>query len=366
VIIFNQIYPIQASSSDSDNDNESPRPAISVSSTSSSNNPSRSQSVAPQSRGEDTPELTSQDVYSLLIDAQASGGDEARDKVELLLEDAEQTRRSSRTNAQLFLLRYRNEGRLGSLELRTRSFTLRPPSHAELTIEQVSSLMAATAGHTEGEALDQVNLLFEEAEKTPESMRTSVQLYLLRYWKRPPTLVPSLSVSPSNQRDVKLNIESCAASAEIFVDASWFGVGFVINEDHWVAWTFKRGRPEIPNGPDGRIVMSWAEIIAAELGIRTLIAAGYHKTAIILRSDNYGVIMALSRHTWTRNYGVDEILQRILRLCANVGLIVIPVWVPTRCNPADGPSRGLYPPQKLRFGYVPELPHYLQTFISQV
>lgn len=362
MIISNQIYPIQASSSDSDN--ESPRSAISVSSASSSNNPSRSQSVAPQPNREDTPELTSQEVYSLLIAAKDPGGDEAQDKVTLLLEDAEQTPRSSRTNAQLFLLRHRGEGRLS--ESRTLSSTLQPPSHAELTIEQVSSLMAATAGHTEGDALDQVNLLFEDAEKTPESMRTSVQLYLLRYWRRPPTLIPPLPVSPSIQRNAKFNIESCTPSAEIFVDASWFGVGFVINDDRWLAWTFKRGHPEILNGPDGRIVMSWAEIIAAELGIRTLIAAGYQKTAVILRSDNYGVVMALSRRTWTKNYGVDEILQRILRLCSSVGLIVMPVWVPTRCNPADGPSRGLYPPQKLKFGYLPELPHYLQRFISQV
>lgn len=303
-----------------------------------------------------------------MIAAQAPGGDEARDGV-TLLEDAEQTPLSSRTNAKLSLSRYHSEGRLGTFESRTRSSTLRSPGHAELTIEQVSSMMAATAGHTEGEALDQVNLLFEEAEKTPESMRTSGQLYLLRYWRRrsspSPILIPPLSVSPSSQRGAMLNIESCTPSAEIFVDASWFGVGFVINEDRWLAWTFKSGHPEIPKGPDGRIVMSWAEIIAAELGILTLVAAGYHKTTIILRSDNYGVIMALSRHTWTRNYGVDEILQRILRLCSSVGLIVMPVWVPTRGNPADGPSRGFYPPQKLRFGYVPELPHYLQRFISQ-
>lgn len=303
-----------------------------------------------------------------MVAAQAPGGDKARDRITLLLEDAEQTPLSSRTNAQIFLLDYRSDGRLGGRELRTRSTTSRSPSHAELTIEQVSSMMAATAGHIEGEALDQVNMLFEEAEKTPESMRTSVQFYLLRYWRRPSNPSPSLisSLSVSSQRAAKLNIESCTPSAEIFVDASWFGVGFITNEDRWLAWTFKKGHPEVPKGPDGKIVMSWAEIIAAELGIRTLIGAGYQKTTIILRSDNYGVIMALSRHTWTRNYGVDEILQRILRLCFSAGLIVMPVWVSTRCNPADGPSRGLYPPQKLRFGNVPELPHYLQRFISQV
>jgi len=119
-------------------------------------------------------------------------------------------------------------------------------------------------------------------------------------------------------------------------------------------------------GPDGKIVMSWAEIIAVELGIHALIAAGYRGTEVVLRSDNYGVVLALSRQTWTKNYGVEAILQRILLLCRSVGLVVIPKWVSTHVNPADGPSRGLYPPKEMRFGYVPEIPHHLRRFLVQV
>jgi len=341
-----------------------------VSSASSSNVPSRSQSVAQQPRDEDAPELTVRGIYSLLAAARAPGGEEAQDRIELLLEDAERTPLGSRTDAQLFLLRCRSESRLGTLESHTASSTLRPPSYSELTIEQVTSLMAEAAGHSEGETLEKVNFLFEEAHKTPESTRTPAQLYLLRYWRRPshlpPTLIPPLSVSPLNHRPMTLNTESDTPSAEIFVDASSFGVGFVTNDHRWLAWTFRRGHPEIPLGPDGRIVMSWAEIIAAELGIRTLIAAGYNKTTIMLRSDNFGVVMALYTRRWTSNYGVDEILKRILRLCMSAGLVVMPVWVPSSSNPADGPSRGLYPPPSLKFGHVPKIPLFLQSFISQV
>jgi hypothetical protein len=312
-------------------------------------------------------ELTIQEASSLLASAQTCADDEAQDQIKLLIEDAEQTPHVFRTEAQLYLLHH---GR-SHVDSRLRTVRLRSPADvdAELTIEQVSSLMAAAASHSEGDALDEVRHLIREAKRTPESMRTPAQLNLLLYLRNTSRSSGSSSLVPpiplSDRNIVKSNAQSSATTTEIFVDASGFGIGFVFN-GRWLGWVFKKRHPEVPKGPDGKIVMSWAEIIAVELGIHALIAAGYRSTEIILRSDNYGVVLALARKSWTKNYGVEAILQRILLLCRSVGFVVIPKWVSTHVNPADGPSRGLYPPREMRFGYVPEIPPHLGRFLLQV
>jgi hypothetical protein len=152
-------------------------------------------------------------------------------------------------------------------------------------------------------------------------------------------------------------------SPEIFVDASGFGIGFILNE-RWLAWSFNPGHPGIPIGPDNNIVMSWAELIAAEMGIVTLVTAGYHNTRITLRSDNDGVIAAFKKKTWTKHFGLDKILERILKVCKDAGLLVTPRWIPTKLNPADKPSRGTYPSQELMFGHHVVIPKHLQGILG--
>ena len=224
--------------------------------------------------------------------------------------------------------------------------------------------MAAARTSQDTEALDQVRLLIYDAQRTHKSTRTAAQLYLLLNWRTPSSL--SISV-PSTSSGSSLNFGPMTghstASPEIFVDASAFGIGFILN-DRWLAWSFVQGHPNIPMGPDGHIVMSWAELIAAEMGILTFIGAGHCNSQVILRSDNDGVIAAFKKRTWTKNFGLDEILKRVLKICQDANLVVIPTWIPTKANPADKPSRGVYAPTHLMFDPIPAIPSYLQSVLK--
>lgn len=233
----------------------------------------------------------------------------------------------------------------------------------ELTVEYVSSLMAAAQTSRDTEALDQVRLLIYDAQRTHKSTRTAAQLYLLLNWRTPSPASVSVPSILSRSLNSSPTIGRSTISPEIFVDASAFGIGFVLN-DRWLAWSFVQAHPDIPMGPDGHIVMSWAELIAAEMGILTFIGAGHRNTQVILRSDNDGVIAAFKKRTWTKNFGLDEILKRVLKICQDANLVVIPTWIPTKANPADKPSRGVYAPKPLMFDPIPAIPSCLQSVLK--
>jgi len=110
--------------------------------------------------------------------------------------------------------------------------------------------------------------------------------------------------------------------------------------------------------------MSWAELLAVEIGLRALITAGYRSTTISLRSDNTGVVEALQKKSWCQRHGIEEILHNILALCGEYGIKLKPSWVPTKENPADMPSRGLFPPWSLIFNFPPKLPTRLSELLE--
>jgi hypothetical protein len=149
------------------------------------------------------------------------------------------------------------------------------------------------------------------------------------------------------------------------VDASSYGVGLVFGQ-RWLAWRFAQGHPAIPVGPDGIIIMSWAELVAVELGVMTLIEAGYHDARVVIRSDNLGVVNALREGRWKPHYDLDGILKRIVRLCQKSKLDLVVRWVSTKVNPADKPSRGVFPPAALALSQAPVLPVHLMGFLTQV
>lgn len=196
---------------------------------------------------------------------------------------------------------------------------------------------------------------------------------------------------------------------DVYVDASSTGVGFCFCVPthsasataavgprpnmssmtcYWLAWTWVRGHPSIPLGVSGQIVMSWAELIALELGVHVLRAMKYARgdpassssssasaayptsaspsshTAVpipipnhgrrrsrhrqpptqflTIHSDNTGVVTALApaHHTWTPRHGLDAVVRRILGTCREEGVRLDVRWVPTQRNVADGPSKG--------------------------
>jgi hypothetical protein len=206
-------------------------------------------------------------------------------------------------------------------QLHTTGFDFNPDFDPNVSIIHLSSLMHAAHSPGDIDALRRVRCLIHHAEQTPREKRTAAQVYLFKHWRSPawatpPTpsrLLPSPTNSsiPTPSTSPRLPPATLLISPpltrfipEIFVDASGLGIGFWFR-GCWLAWTFKspRSNPNIPKGSTDKIITSWAELIAVELGILALIAAGYDNTTIVVRSDNMGVVQKLVQGRWKANFG---------------------------------------------------------------
>ncbi|RDB21600.1 hypothetical protein Hypma_011205 [Hypsizygus marmoreus] len=202
------------------------------------------------------------------------------------------------------------------------------------SIEQLKIWMeeGRTPGNTE--ALARVKALCTRAQLTPSSQRTELQRYLLSEWKGP--VLPY----PTN---------------EIFVDSSAWGIGFVMN-GRWLAWKLK---PEWKKeGRDN----NWSEMVAVELGLRVAISAGFHSSHLTIRSDNTGVVQALKTGK-SKHSAQTEILKKIIQLGNMYNIVLKPVWVSTKDNVADKPSRGVFSPRALLYPVSPSIPSHLAQFL---
>lgn len=142
----------------------------------------------------------------------------------------------------------------------------------------------------------------------------------------------------------------------IFVDASTsWGIGIILN-NKWLAFEFKDGWKS-----DGREI-GWAEMVAIDLALRTLRASKYSNVHVRIHSDNMGVVGALQAGS-SRGSKQNEVLKEIVSFMMNNDLWITTEWVSTSANPADGPSRGVFPDRKLLHAYPPAIPSYLKTFI---
>lgn len=91
----------------------------------------------------------------------------------------------------------------------------------------------------------------------------------------------------------------------IFVDTSTsFGIGFLFNS-HWLAWQL------LPGWQRDNCDIGWAEMVAIDLGLRTLIHSGLHDCHLVFHSDNQGVVGALHASR-SRNSAQNEILHHIV------------------------------------------------------
>lgn len=57
-----------------------------------------------------------------------------------------------------------------------------------------------------------------------------------------------------------------------------------------------------------------------ELGILTLISSGCISSLIVVRSDNLGVVVALAQGTWKLEFGLQDVLERIMEMCRSFHL----------------------------------------------
>jgi hypothetical protein len=200
------------------------------------------------------------------------------------------------------------------------------------------------------EALLQLRDFCLEAHQTTPDKRTKGQKFVLQEaWRMP--LVMGRTVITSNA-------PSLESFPEIFVDASGQGIGFWW-EGKWAAWKLKKGWMA-----DGREI-SWAEMVAVELGLRTLIASGVKSTHIRVRSDNQQVVIALSAQT-VRNPQESKILAKVISLCQSSRIVAMPIWVWTKSNPADSLSRCQYPSWKSHVEALIDIPDHLREFVKDV
>jgi hypothetical protein len=141
----------------------------------------------------------------------------------------------------------------------------------------------------------------------------------------------------------------------VFVDASTsWGIGFVMGES-WLAWKLK------PGWKSDDCDIGWAEMVAVYLALTALIASNAH---FILRSDNKGVCGAFEAGC-SHNVSQNIVLGHTVSLFREYDIWFLMLWVPTKENIADGPSRGLLPPSDSILHSIPTLPHHLRDWVHK-
>jgi hypothetical protein len=103
-------------------------------------------------------------------------------------------------------------------------------------------------------------------------------------------------------------------------------------------------------------------MVAIELAIRTLVTAKFANVHIIVRSDNQGVVGALTAGR-SRGFQQNAILHEIVRLIQEHNLWISSIWIPTSENLADSPSRGVFTDKKLLYAFPPKIPFHLVKFV---
>ena len=135
--------------------------------------------------------------------------------------------------------------------------------------------------------------------------------------------------------------------------SSSVGIGVVIG-GRWRAWRLLPGWQA-----EGRDI-GWAEAVGMELLVRLILHLNI-LPAFKVYGDNTGVVEGW----WTgrsRNAETNEVFKRIHELLEHRRAILVTRYVNTKQNPADGPSRGIYPPARLLLPRVP-LPGPIQAFV---
>jgi len=242
-----------------------------------------------------------------------------------------------------------------------------------LGLSEVKKLMAAA--QTDVEARKEVRAFLKRAHRTNKLLRTESQLYAMMMWRKPPSSTNGkTNVAPACPRPAAVlapppaiipsSVHVPLGAKELFVDASGKGIGMVWG-NRWFAWAHHPDSPVTKATKGRRIDMSWAELLAVELAIHTMLCIDIIAcTTIVIRSDNKGVVQALSERKWTRF--LQPTLDRILSICDQYKTRLVPIWVSTSNNLADGPSRGIFPDESLKLGPSVPTPDHLTNFFVNI
>jgi hypothetical protein len=120
----------------------------------------------------------------------------------------------------------------------------------------------------------------------------------------------------------------------IYVDASTsWGIGIVIGRN-WYSLKLAQGWKE-----PGRDIC-WLEAIAIEILFQFLVQLRYHDIHLLIHSDNKAAIGALSKSR-SPNVHLNLCARRTQVLGSDHMIVKKLIYVESRLNPADRPSRGL-------------------------
>ena len=145
---------------------------------------------------------------------------------------------------------------------------------------------------------------------------------------------------------------------DAFSDASsGFGVGITIGKSWW-AWRLLPGWKA-----DGRDI-GWAEAVGFELLILSVLSSSGGSINFKVYGDNKSVVEGWWKGR-SRNKQTNLIFHRIHALLGFKQSSIHTRYVPSKQNPADDPSRGVYPPASLllpKFPIPPELNSLIINF----
>jgi hypothetical protein len=158
--------------------------------------------------------------------------------------------------------------------------------------------------------------------------------------------------SPSLSRDIPGRREIIDVRG--FSDASsTVGIGIVLG-DKWRAWRL------LPNWKSGGRDIGWAEAVGMELLVRTILHTT-HFPGIQIFGDNTGVVEGW----WTgrsRNAETNRVFRRIHSLLEKHDVVLKTKYIHTSRNPADDPSRGIFPPKHLLLPPI-EIPNEIRPYV---
>ena len=144
-------------------------------------------------------------------------------------------------------------------------------------------------------------------------------------------------------------------SYDAYSDASsGFGVAITIGPK-WLAWKLAEGWKS-----QGRDIQ-WAEAIGFELLVISLCTISNEGEHIRVFGDNCGVVEGWWKGR-SANKPTNRVFRRILKLSEDCNRTIYTRYIPSAQNPADAPSRGLYPPAALRLPSIP-IPAEVRPFL---
>jgi hypothetical protein len=137
--------------------------------------------------------------------------------------------------------------------------------------------------------------------------------------------------------------------------SSGVGIRIVIRE-RWRAWRLLPGW-----NWDSRDI-GWAEAVGFELLIRSIFDTCTESSHFKVYGDNQGVVEGWWNGR-SRNKPTNDVFRRIHQLTDRSGCTIHTRYVASALNPADDPSRGVYPPSHHLLPPV-DIPAELQEFIT--